>query len=319
MSSGTPSATSSSATSSSTQTGTGSTGMQPNLNANSSLPFSFLVTFIAIFLFFLGCGLGSRRFTRQLRRNLALQITPADTPSSARTSEKPILWDTYAYELPFAVSLKGRADRAADRCAWERMSPLSATYVRTAVPAEGPRSSGHPVSGASQPPRWDATSVIPGRSFMRSLATTPSLARPPPLHASMQGPPRRPTRTLPEVRWRGHRLPQFLARPLLPPGMQPSSSPAATEELEPELNLPIRALEVAILISMPSPEKAKLRKVDEAPEVAPDGADKTEAEIEELEVSEEETMGDYVLGFARVPWDGEIDSGQGLEKKGSSS
>lgn len=122
MSSGTPSATSSSATSSSSQTGTGSTGMQLNLNANSSLPFSFLVTFIAIFLFFLGCGLGSRRFTRQLRRNLALQITPAETPSNSRTSEKPILWDTYAYDLPFAVSLKGRADRAADRYAWERMS-----------------------------------------------------------------------------------------------------------------------------------------------------------------------------------------------------
>ena len=86
------------------------------------------------------------------------------------------------------------------------------------------------------------------------------------------------------------------------------------------LNLPICALEVAVLISMPSPERAKRRKVDEVVRMNTGAADKTEAEIEELEVSEEETMGDYVLGFARVPWDGEIDgSGQGLEKKGSLS
>ena len=160
--------------------------------------------------------------------------------------------------------------------------------------------------------------MIPGRGFMRSLATTPALARPPPLHASMQSPPRRPTRTLPEVRWRGHRLPQFLARPLLPPGMQPSSSPAGTEELEPELDLPICALEVAILISMPTPEIAKRRKGGEAAHVTTGAADKTETEIEELEVSEEDTMGDYVLGTARVPWVEEIDDRRGLEKKGSS-
>ena len=79
------------------------------LNPNSSLPFSFLITFIAIFLFFLGCGLGSRRVTRTLRRNLGLQVTGLEVerrqPRIPR--EKPLLWDVFPKEAPLALGGKG--------------------------------------------------------------------------------------------------------------------------------------------------------------------------------------------------------------------
>nr|VWP01948.1 Mitochondrial division protein 1 [Ganoderma boninense] len=88
--------------------GSGDPGM-PGLSSSSSLPFSFLVTFVAIFLFFLGCGLGSRRVTRTLRRNLALEVTglgPGDNDGrGARIPRKrPLLWDAFPHAAPSSSS-----------------------------------------------------------------------------------------------------------------------------------------------------------------------------------------------------------------------
>ena len=80
----------------------------PGLGSSSSLPFSFLVTFVAIFLFFLGCGLGSRRVTRTLRRNLGLEVTGLGSDSDKRVArtprKRPLLWDAFPHEAPSSLS-----------------------------------------------------------------------------------------------------------------------------------------------------------------------------------------------------------------------
>ena len=84
------------------------------LTPNSSLPFSFLVTFIAIFLFFLGCGLGSRRVTRTLRRNLGLEVTgvPASGRPAPTARERPILWDVFPSAVDPGSASKDSANGA---------------------------------------------------------------------------------------------------------------------------------------------------------------------------------------------------------------
>ncbi|KAI0667291.1 hypothetical protein C8Q78DRAFT_982721 [Trametes maxima] len=316
---------SSSAAPSSSQAGSPGSGMPVNLSGNSSLPFSFLITFIAIFLFFLGCGLGSRRVTRRLRRNLDLQITPPAISSSFRAREKPVLWDVYPSYHPLDAKSTLGADRPAYRYAWENLAPLSSTYVRTPVSAGEQAPSIHP--STDPPPRftWRSTSILSGRGMMHTLAATPSLARPLPPHVASPTPPRRPTRSQPEVRWRGHLLPQFLARPLLPPNMQRNDVGSALEECVVEDKPPVQSLEVAVLISMPSPENAKARRlVSKAVEAdgldSDDGKMSVDADIEELEIVPEEGLNDYVLGFARAPWTGEVEGDEGriMYAKGTS-
>ncbi|KAI0758412.1 hypothetical protein BD413DRAFT_591440 [Trametes elegans] len=317
MASERPSASSSSsaAPSSTTSQAAASNGGASALMGSSSLPFSFLITFIAIFLFFLGCGLGSRRVTRQLRRNLALQITPAPTARIAPVREKPILWDVYPGELPLPVILKdGGVRPPAYRYAWENLSPLSAAYIRASADAKKSSASVNPEPEPPPMLRW-ASSLRPHRSMMRTLAATPSLARPLPPHTATElsrSPPRRTPRSEPEVRWRGHRLPQFLARPLLPPTMQRPTVVYGTEDTVPEEKEPVKAIQVAVLIAMPSPEHARARRV-----LLDSG--KVDAEVEELEVSAGDGLGDYVLGLGRLPWEGEVDGAAGDGSKQEAS
>ncbi|KAI0641320.1 hypothetical protein C8Q79DRAFT_929850 [Trametes meyenii] len=304
---------SSSAVPSSSETGSPGSGMPVNLSGNSSLPFSFLITFIAIFLFFLGCGLGSRRVTRRLRRNLDLQITPLATSSSSRVREKPVLWDVCPSYYPLDAKSTVGADHLACRYAWENLTPLSSTYVRTPMPA-GERSPGAQPDAVPRArfPWGSTTSIFPGRGMMRTLAATPALARPLPPHVAPPAPPRRPAQSQPEVRWRGHLLPQFIARPLLPPNMLRRDIGNVLEECVVEDKSPVQAIEVVVLISMPSPEGAKARRLaSKATEAdgldSDDGKMSVDAEIEELEMVPEEGLGDYVLGFARAPWADELD------------
>ncbi|KAI8972884.1 hypothetical protein BD414DRAFT_525183 [Trametes punicea] len=297
----TSSAATATTTASSSQTASGGTGVASTLNGNSSLPFSFLITFIAVFLFFLGCGLGSRRVTSRLRRNLQLQITPVEASFPAGISERPLLWDVHLCDPPLAVQSQKASDHCMDRYAWENLSPLSATYVRTPVSPSEREAEAHPELEPPPPIRWGVVSaLVPGRGFMRSLATTPSLARPPALHSAVQGRPRPPP-PVPEVRWRGHLLPESIARLLLPPTALPDDANVSSEEHELDVKAPIRALEVAVVISMPSLENSRRRTTKVI-----DRKMGVDAEIEELEVSGGQGMGDYVLGFARVPWEGEL-------------
>ncbi|OSD05136.1 hypothetical protein PYCCODRAFT_1450689 [Trametes coccinea BRFM310] len=300
----TSSSASTTSTSSSSQTpASGSMSMPPNLDGNSSLPFSFLITFIAVFLFFLGCGLGSRRVTRQLRRNLGLQIAQSPSPSTSRINEKPLLWDVFLSDPPSRPKSEG----ATDRYAWENLSPLSATYVRT---SSGERNGGSRLAAEPPPhPRWRTTAFLaPGRGFMRSLATTPSLARPPPFQHPDTPIRPRTTPRIPEMRWRGHRLPDFIARPLLPPP-EPEEVHGSWDTVELESKSPVRGLEVAVVISMPSVDRAKSRKRSEIYASGSPNSSKmmVDAEVEEFEVSGGHEAGEYLLGFARLPWEREID------------
>lgn len=340
MSSTGPSATiaSISSTSSSPADASGNPGTPVDLTGNSSLPFSFLITFIAIFLFFLGCGLGSRRVTRQLRRNLGLQITPVSAPPSRQENEKPILWDVYPSHPPLPTKSEDAENGSAYGYAWENLSvsppnacakivliasglslqPLSATYVRTTVRAEANDIAGNP---APEPPprfRWGAPSFIPSRGMMRTLAASPGLARPLPPFQPRQAAPRRIARPQPEVHWRGHRLPQFIARPLLPPGMHPRPSDRETEADAREAQGPVSALQLSVVIAMPAPENSQARAAREklGGSVTCAGKSKDSVEIEEYEVSPVEDLGDYMLGFARVPWALEEDEQQAFAGKG---
>ncbi|KAI0821896.1 hypothetical protein BC628DRAFT_786141 [Trametes gibbosa] len=313
MSSAGPSATSTSASSSSSSTTTsGTAGMPATLMGSSSLPFSFLITFIAIFLFFLGCGLGSRRVTRELRRNLGLQITPAIPPSSSQTAEKPALWDICPSHPVSPTKSEEEEGRPAYRYTWENLSPLSVTYVRSPVSASESDASAHPEPEPPPRPPWTAASFFTGRGLMRTLAAGPALARPPPPHLSTHGAPRSIPVMQPEVRWRGHRLPQFIARPLLPPGMELRVVTKDITGPAPGGECTISALQVGVLIAMPSPEASRARGAHGYE--TPSDEDKTGsgAEIETFEVSSEEGLGDYMLGFARLSWAGEVD-GSGEE------
>ncbi|KAI0367400.1 hypothetical protein BV20DRAFT_970585 [Pilatotrama ljubarskyi] len=309
------SATSSSASpsSSSPAASSSSTGTPIDLSGNSSLPFSFLITFVAIFLFFLGCGLGSRRVTRQLRRNLGLQITPASGTSSLdQPLEKPILWDVYPSDSLLPLKHEAGGSRAAYGYAWENLSPLNATYVRTPLFSGGSEATGHPPHEPPPPPRW-----IPGRGMMRSFASTPSLARPLPPQINSYTPSRRATRIQPEVRWRGHRLPPFLARPLLPPGMERREIRSGPIEDTSE-TAPVRALQIAVLIAMPSPAAPRAGGARSGSMAsAQTGKEGVGAEIEVLEVNPEEDMGDFMLGSTCVAWSEEVDGVEGADAKGA--
>ncbi|OJT13713.1 hypothetical protein TRAPUB_9749 [Trametes pubescens] len=61
---------------------------------------------------------------------------------------------------------------------------------------------------------------------------------------------------------------------------------------------------------MPSPETSRARRDLNG------GKSKGSMEIEEFEVSPVEGLGDYMLGFARVPWAGELDGLKGADGKG---
>ncbi|KAI0355822.1 hypothetical protein OH77DRAFT_1424078 [Trametes cingulata] len=308
------SATSSSAStsSSSATASSSSTGTPIDLSGNSSLPFSFLITFIAIFLFFLGCGLGSRRVTRQLRRNLGLQITPASgTSSPDKPLEKPILWDVYPSDSLLPLNYAVGGSRSAYRYAWENLSPLNATYVRASPPSVQGGATAHRPPEPPPPPRW-----VPGRGMIRSFAATPALARPLPPHLNSPTPSRRAARTLPEVRWRGHRLPELLARPFLPPGTEQREIRFGADEDASEKKQPVHALQIAVLIAMPSPVASAARRArSDSMKSAHAEKDGMGAEIEELEVSTEEELGDYMLGFARTAWSEELDGAESADAK----
>ncbi|EJF60543.1 hypothetical protein DICSQDRAFT_155683 [Dichomitus squalens LYAD-421 SS1] len=122
--SGSPTSTDSAPSETSSNSGNDNPGFKPG----SSLPFSFLVTFIAIFLFFLGCGIGSRRVTRTLRRNLGLQVTglELDRRQSRIPRARPLLLDVFPKETSSVLGGKGVEGMFSH--SWKQLAPLGATY-----------------------------------------------------------------------------------------------------------------------------------------------------------------------------------------------
>ncbi|PIL23119.1 hypothetical protein GSI_14428 [Ganoderma sinense ZZ0214-1] len=321
--------------------GTGNPGM-PGLGSSSSLPFSFLVTFVAIFLFFLGCGLGSRRVTRTLRRNLALEVTGLGGDSDRRVAriprKRPLLWDAFPHEAPSSTSSPlGRAgDGDSVRVfshPWDVLAPLSATYVRTSPPAAPAPPLRPPGPQTETMSRWHlgGGGFVPSRGLMRAI---PRLPPPPtpraPPNASGSGSrtgtgaaaSAAPSRAAPEMHWRGRRVPDWIARPLMPDSLDGprfndpdarAEGPGPDEAAE-VCEREVQALQVVFLVSLPSPERARAARVRakalEADRRESGGSGMFGGE-DDSEASAGTTIGEYLLGTARVPWrDGEI-SGTG--------
>ncbi|KAI0754288.1 hypothetical protein C8Q80DRAFT_358760 [Daedaleopsis nitida] len=341
------------ATTSPSSSSTGDPNPNPPTTSNpsSSLPFSFLVTFVAIFLFFLGCGLGSRRVTRTLRRNLGLEVTGLGSPRAATIArERPLIWDVFPCDSLSVLSDSSSKDAkgpsggtgAAAVHIWSTLIPLCATYVRPshAAPPSTSPSPSSPYPNAPQSPlaqstlyplplardpappppptmlRWAAGGMggmgfALARAGMRSTVPRASLPPPRPTPSTPSNTSNIP-RAAPEVRWRGHRLPGFLARALLPvsvvarslPSSAPDGDASAGEELEMvgREGAPVQALQVLVLVTMPSAERALARR---ARTKAADGAGESPKSLA-LEAQQgmgEAGLGEYALGVARVPWD----------------
>ncbi|EMD35613.1 hypothetical protein CERSUDRAFT_116338 [Gelatoporia subvermispora B] len=319
----------SSAASSTSSSGSGGGG-GTTLNANSSLPFSFLITFVAIFLFFLGCGLGSRRVAYEIRRNLGLlDHSAAQHPSEAQ--ERPVLWDVYPDIVD--TSLHGR------KATWTELLPLSATYLRTKPPDDPP--DGHEGVIATPPsPRARDTpartypsplspSVYYSPRFGRMGAPTPALVRPPPTPAPARAvpvAPAAPPQPLPlsqQSTLRASFVRGALRVPLLAllvlryrPSWIIPPTPVRPVQIPEPAKLPICALQVAVMISMPSPARRRAAQakaleagygVDDADSSSGEkrrGKERAsqEMEIEEVEIADE-NLGEYTLGIAELPWE----------------
>ncbi|KAI0718742.1 hypothetical protein C8T65DRAFT_637950 [Cerioporus squamosus] len=292
----------------------GSPGSSALTPSSSSLPFSFLVTFIAIFLFFLGCGLGSRRVTRTLRRNFGLEV---DNRSRGRAGlvarERPLIWDV----CPVEGKDTGHA--------WAQFRPLCASYVR-AIPAGASASdfSSSPGALQTQPARTERPAELgltpsvlhwaPGgmgamgftlsRGGLRAIprpAPVPS-PTPRPVYPIRARPPPRPPR------WHGHQIPAWVVRWLSGPartGLGRGEDFEGRTEQEMHERQPVQALQVLTVITMPSPERAAARRTR---------AKAVEAGVSPIAEQERgyapgdaEEVGEYVLGVARVPWEtGEV-------------
>ncbi|KAI1794320.1 hypothetical protein LXA43DRAFT_996565 [Ganoderma leucocontextum] len=298
--------------------GNGNPGMQ-GLSSSSSLPFSFLVTFVAIFLFFLGCGLGSRRVTRTLRQNLGLEVTGlGSTKRASRVPrERPLLWDAFPHAAPSPLGCTGD-DRVFSH-SWDVLAPVAATYVRTSPP--GSERAPAPAAAPTPPEartvsttRWplDGTGFVSSRGLMRSIPRLPPRPTPraPPVPSRVTVASRR---TAPEMRWRGHRVPDWIARLLMP---DPRDGPQAWQGFDPDARsdcptpdetsqgeTEVQALQLVVLVSMPSPERARALRVRAKALEAERRESGSNGEFRaEVDVSAGKTIGEYLLGTARVPW-----------------
>ncbi|OCH85837.1 hypothetical protein OBBRIDRAFT_797772 [Obba rivulosa] len=312
-----------SAAASSSSTGSGGGGGSA-LSTNSSLPFSFLITFVAIFLFFLGCGLGSRRVAYEIRRNLGL-VEHSVTSHTSEAQERPVLWDVYPNVVD--VSLGG------GEATWAELMPLSATYIRTKPPDQpspghAPASPGPASPSSSSPRRTYPSSLTPAvyySRFGRIGAPTPMLARPPPPPpAPVPIPAAPPSAPLPLSRqhtFRARLLRGALRVPLLtllilrfrPAWILPPRTAATPPPYRPKP--PVRALQVALMVAMPSPARRRLARAkaleagfrleerDTSPEGKRRGKKRASQDTEIEEVEGGENLGEYVIGISELPWE----------------
>ncbi|OBZ67853.1 hypothetical protein A0H81_12252 [Grifola frondosa] len=307
------SATAETALPSTTSTDSGSAGSSPSSNPspNSSLPFSFLITFIAIFLFFLGCGLGSRRVAHELRRNFGIGVLPAQpsTPASGLPQTRPVLWDVYPEIVGIDVKPEGK-DGA--EYMWEELLPLSTTKVRappepTVTPEWSPPPPDPLPPPLHPPPASHSLGFFPARIGGMRAVPTPSLARrsparPPPSRPPLAGPRRY--------------VPATLLAPLINAASAFFTHQAPRQAEKPEREeeeRPVQALQVALLVAMPSAERARLRRARAKQREHADGADIV-MEDRILDSDSGMGIGEYVLGMAEAPWSGESLDNQ-VEKK----
>ncbi|GBE83940.1 hypothetical protein SCP_0509990 [Sparassis crispa] len=270
--SATPTSSTDSAEASNTSTAHGFQALSPA----TSLPFTFVIVFVAVFLFFVGCSCGSRRFAWELRHRIAVQ--DQDTPRRVRQS-RPVLWDVWTQmgrnTRKNWVGQKQIEEAVLD--IWSAVQPLSVTYVREHQRPKHRNADADcarpPVSAALPVPRPPAPLTLPS-AFLRVFERI--LFLPPFIPPRI--PPRRDETEFPEV-------------PKAPP--------------------PVRALQVSILIAMPSPVRGTRRiprSMDDLPEqkedriVDEERRGRTTDEVTNGDAADGEKLGEYVIGMTEVPW-----------------
>ena len=168
--------------------------------------------------------------------------------------------------------------------------------------------------------RWPLGGIghISSRGLIRSIPRLPPPPTPlaPPIPSRTAGATGRAAR--PEMHWRGRRIPDWIARPLMPDSLYgPQSglgydpvvrSEHQTPDGAPENTREVEALQIVVLISMPSPERAQALRLREGLwEVGRRESGSSGKSRAEVEVSSRGMTGECVLGSARVNWQGEID------------
>ncbi|KAL6302696.1 hypothetical protein BKA93DRAFT_827211 [Sparassis latifolia] len=290
--SATPTSSTDSAEASNTSTAHGFQALSPA----TSLPFTFVIVFVAVFLFFVGCSCGSRRFAWELRHRIAVQ--DEDTPRRVRQS-RPVLWDVWTQmgrntrknwvgqkqiqeavlDIWSAVQVSVHLPTLAAGTMMTpiRRKPLSVTYVREHQRPKHRNADADcarpPVSAALPVPRPPAPLTLTS-AFLRAFECIPFL----PPFIPPRIPPRRDETEFPEV-------------PKAPP--------------------PVRALQVSILIAMPSPVRGTRRiprSMDDLPEQKEDRIideerrGRTADEVTNGDAADGEKLGEYVIGMTEVPW-----------------
>ncbi|KAI0792270.1 hypothetical protein C8Q75DRAFT_590438 [Abortiporus biennis] len=312
-------------TTSTSDSSNGTSNPGSNITPGSSIPFSFLIAFIALFLFFLGCGLGTRRVAFVIRRSLGLPIQDVDTRRPRKSHLiKPILWDIYPRIVEEGKSIEDK---------WVSLHPLSATFLRekqpeeehhhrtlfmhhrTVIPTTLPTINEQPTipnspTSPTTPRPVNSGLVYPSRYLGRSLgAPTPSLARSNERPSNAANPPLpheplslRIRRYLHSNTYTGGILEDIGFRP------PPLSGNISSKDSDVPA---VEALQLSILIAMPSPERSHFRKLKQKvqmEEFATSGQGKGKEVWMEKRSSEpsrdheEEGLGEFVLATSNVSW-----------------
>lgn len=305
------------------------------INPGSSIPFSFLIAFIALFLFFLGCGIGTRRVAFAIRRSMGIQdeFETGGRVPRRETQQQPVLHDVW----PKLVDEYGEDNRK-----WESLQPLSISYVREQVPEEEePPSLASPMAMTTTtapishtPPtgtlylaqthlpmgvRPSTTGLFPSRGGRMSytpalIAPTPSLPRPqprppPPPPSTAPQPSTPPGPPLPIFKRIFHYIyyHRFTVAIITDLGFPPPRRPGDCRPSSSNKEKPVEALQVNILIAMPSPERHnRMEKKSQSSGRAMSPVSEKGKEVD-VEVrsshDEEEELGEYVIGTTSVVWE----------------
>jgi len=224
-------------------------GIDPSedLNSHNSVPFSFLVAFLALFVCFMGLGLWARRIVFFARRRLGLPVPDPPQRYQRARPRKPMLWDVYP---------DGRVQPEK----WEGIGPLSSWYCREVPVVEIPQED--PELTRPWPPPSLMHQRMPRRGGVPIMSITPM--------PSPSEPRQSPRDRVNPAR----RLKEWWLDLVDPMRHSPQKDGLGDKGQ-------VDQLQVAVFISMPSPDDGKLSAT-------------TRGGVEQL--------GELSIGIAGMPW-----------------
>ncbi|KIJ61594.1 hypothetical protein HYDPIDRAFT_31199 [Hydnomerulius pinastri MD-312] len=242
-------------TTSPSPTTTSDTSSEPTITSANYF-FGFIITFVVLLLLFVGCGVGSRRRFAFIRTAWDDRLLAQDEDDRGVLGERrrrgrgrrlvhPVFWETWVYP---GLAKGGGA------VSWETVQPISAAFVRSPVSTSGDRTKTIPGTG----------DVAPGPSHNSTPASPPP---PPPPPSQSQSPPQNISTSL-----------NYLFRR---PRPRRTSSPPKPPP--PDRRPPPEAVQVAMIICMPSPSS-------------------TRNEPREGAGGQTVLLGEYQIGITQVPW-----------------